>query len=383
MPVVPASVYVPLPRARATSCELRRMAECTRCIGLVFDLCRTRRDRNRRPPTGDFRPVEQTNQTPRPAQAKGHGFNRWHCACLVVAALAIGLTLYIILDTQTKTKVPPDDAATAAPFPLVRPLMRTHAPPWLTRALAAEPGAELDTSLFPLSVLVDAGPANMFDILAEVDWTTHQPQLACMADANATSYIAVRAWNETNQTFPVSCNGTWEDVVASVGRDATANVYYLYTRSNASTVSVRATTNSTGSVLSIDMRYATRPANATEPRVAVHAHLDIPRARFELTTAGMHIGFCGYQLRYASGTTRITSSSDEVTICTPSVVACYNATTGTCTTATDDAYELVPLGRAFMHELNDTVYWADSRYPAYPTVTFLEALPDDTEFGPV
>jgi len=300
-------------------------------------------------------------------------------AIIVVAGIAVGVGVGLYLKNKVKG---------GGTVPYVTPPVKAACPPSLKgtgsmgfEAQALDPSIIVDRFFNPTG-----GPTNLFDLLASVDsrvqgindrWSQFS---GCIGNT-PTSYSLGTAF-ASSPTFYAQCAETWSggsgfDQFAQVG-DTT----YLYVRGGDTIVAAQIVGNGTfGNVHSVRLWYSVGvqpPRNGSHGVVMVYAEPGTPV--FEMSVAGVGIGFCGAQLKSDGTVMNVTGSADGPG-CAPTDSACTSAnditTTATCN-ANVDSFSLPALGRKMYST------FAASAYPggALNTVTLTTTGNDDCFFGP-
>jgi hypothetical protein len=333
-----------------------------------------------------------TKQTP---------YRKAACACCVLILVAAGLVYHFVFLSSSLSSFE---------VPFLTPPIKSSCPNALTSDLFLRRRrlAEFNTDNIKERFFnADGGPTNLFDIIADVDnrlqeLNDRMPSFeACMQD-DPTPY----SFNVSGEslTFYAQCSDTLTDGMGSSSGVADSssfmqwafynNTWYLYERVGATIVAsqLRVDTSATNpsapdddssSVQNIHVWYSVGIMSRTGSHAVAHVYSNPAADVFEMTAAGVGIGYCGVQFRSSEGLFKATGSADGVGyVCEATDSACTLADnfdeTGVCGSMSN--FSLPKLGRQAYADGT----WEASLYPGGTenTVTLSNSGVDDAFFGP-
>jgi len=224
------------------------------------------------------------------------------------------------------------------------------------------------------------GPTNLFDILRNVDERIQGindrfDQFSdCMANTPTPYSLNTASW-AASPTFYVQCAEWWS---GNTGFDQWGQVdhtTYLYVRGGDGIVAAQVVGNGTfGNIDSITIWYSVGVINRNGSHAVAMVYAEPANSIFEMSVAGVNVGWCGVQMKSDGVALNVTGSSDG---CAPVDSACTEATSLSTLTTCGPALNTFSLA------------YADLSYPAstYPggglnTVVLAKTGVDDTFFGP-
>jgi hypothetical protein len=254
----------------------------------------------------------------------------------------------------------------------------------------------------------DGGPTNLFDILASVDDRLQELNSRmssfeeCMQDVPVSYSFNVSG---ESLTFYAQCSDVLnEGTGSSTGAAESSsfmqwafynNTWYLYERVGQAIVASQlrvdtsapnptAPDDDDGSgVQNIHVWYSVGITSRTGSHAVAHVYSNPAAEVFEMTAAGVGIGYCGVQFRSSEGLFKATGSADVVGYtCEATDSACKEADNFDVTSACGSMsnFSLPKLGRQAYADGT----WEASLYPGVSenTVTLANSGVDDAFFGP-
>jgi hypothetical protein len=274
-----------------------------------------------------------------------------------------------------------------ADLPLITPPVRAATPAGFggmaTRARTAPLAAMLSASDIH-DRFFSPGPTEVFQILQSVDDRIDEANSATGAHAcldQAPVPYTLHVFGQ-DVAFQAQCYRTFDAGFMQFGSDADG-ITYLYETGGAARLAARISGDT------VDVWYGVGYTNATcgngsfdgcsygvtqiEAQPASHA--------FEMTVAGIGVGYCGVQLRsdgtviYGEGSTDMGATCDDV------ATLCANASDLSAATACDavSTFALPPLGR---QAGSGSHVFGASLYPATPNIVLDGTATDSLGFGP-
>ncbi len=301
---------------------------------------------------------------------------------LVVAVIIVGsLILTGIIDI--KALLGQTQVVAAAPIPLIKPPVKAACPLALKNGLTLRRRLSLNQQEIKNRFFnANGGPTNLFDIIAKVDSRIQEinKRIDLFADCSvkaATSY-SLTTWG-SSQTFYAQCADKFENGLFFQW-GTVANTTYLYDNGGEVRLAATIKRDSTGNVESTHIWYSVGLINRGGSH-GIAEVLAIPNLQvFEMTVAGVGLGFCGVQMKSDANKLYVTGSAHTVGY------ACA-ATDNICTLASDlstistgcsSTFSLPAVG---VKAYTDST-WQASFYPSIPNVFLASSGPDDTNFGP-
>jgi len=299
----------------------------------------------------------------------------------VGVAVGVGVGLYL------KNK---HDNSGSNAIPFVTPPVKAACPRSLGGGVMGS-GAEFHSQTLDPQQIVDrffnpsGGPTNLFDILQSVDQRIQSindrfSQFSSCMSNTPTAYTLSTAW-ATSPSFYAQCSEIWG---AGSGFDQWGQVgstTYLYVRGGDGIVAAKLVGNGTfGNIESVTIWFSVGIVNRNGSHCVAMVFAQPSLSIFEMSVAGVGVGYCGVQLKSDGVTLNVTGSSDGPA-CAPVDSSCTLAnsitTPATCS-ASVDSFSLPALGR------QSYATFAASTYPggSLNTVVLANTGNDDTFFGP-
>jgi len=324
------------------------------------------------------------------------------CVCCVSTIVAAGLLYYFFYLSSSLSSFA---------VPLLTPPIKSSCPSALTSDLSVRRRrlTELNTDNIKERFFnPDGGPTNLFDILANVDDRLQElnDRMSsfedCMQDDPAPYSFNVAG---ESLTFYAQCSDVLNDGTGSSTGVADSssfmqwafhnNTWYLYERVGQAIVASQLRVDTSASnptapddddgtgVKNIHVWYSVGITSRTGSHAVAHVFSDPTAEVFEMTAAGVGIGFCGVQFRSSEGLFKATGSADVVGYtCEATDSACKEAgdfdVTSSCGSMSN--FSLPTLGRQAYSDGT----WEASLYPGGTenTVTLASSGADDAFFGP-
>jgi hypothetical protein len=242
------------------------------------------------------------------------------------------------------------------------------------------------------------GPTNMWDLLAEVDsriaeMNMRVKQFPCLGGGTLVPYN-LTLWHGRNETLHAQCSDRYNDPNGTAIPDAFGlfslhnHTFELFMGFGETMLAARVTLQSNNltseNVTRVELWYSVGLSNVNGSHAVVQIVAQPQERVFEMTAAGVGIGFCGVHL-YASNNTLLVHGSGDTPACQcgeVTTVCCDGAdiaTTVPCGAWPD--FQLPPLGRSVVDA--SLCVFNQSLYPAEgPYVQLSTLIRDEAYFGP-
>jgi len=303
---------------------------------------------------------------------------------VVGVAVGVGVGLYL------KNKSDGGGGGGSIHIPYVTPPVAAACPSALKgglSGLSAQPGFR--TQALSTQEIIDrffnplGGPTNVFDILLGVDGRIQgindriSQFAACMSNT-PTAYSLNTTW-AASPTFYAQCSETWQVNSGFDQGGQVGSTTYLYVRGGDAIVAAELVGNGTfGNIDTVTVWYSVGIVNRNGSHAVVMVYAQPAASIFEMSVAGVGVGYCGAQLKSDGVAMNVTGSSDG---CQPVDSVCTSAaslsTLATCSAAVN-TFSLPALGRKAYASNPASMYPGGS----LNTVTLANSGPDDTFFGP-
>jgi len=303
---------------------------------------------------------------------------------LVVVGIGVGVGVGLYLKNK-------NSGNGSGNIPYVTPPVATACPSGLKGGLAGQ-GTPFQTQTLDPQQIIDrffnpaGGPTNLFRILSDVDQRIQSindrfDQFSGFMSNSPVSYSLNTASWAASPTFYAQCSVVWGvgsgfDQWGQVGATT-----YLYVRGGDSIVAAQLVGNGTfGNIQSVSIWYSVGVINRNGSHSVAMVYAVPSELIFEMSVAGVNVGFCGAQMKSDGVVLNVTGSADGpgcAAVDSSCTQAASLATPTTCNSAVDTFY-LPALGRQAYAS------FAASAYPGgvLNTVTLANSGPDDTFFGP-
>jgi len=306
---------------------------------------------------------------------------------LVVVGVAVGVGVGLYLKNKN------DGGDGAVHIPYVTPPVAAACPSGLKgglSGLSAQPGFR--TQSLNTQEIIDrffnptGGPTNLFDILLGVDARLQGindrfSQFADCMSTTPTAYSLNTAW-AASPTFYVQCSDVWGgggsgfDQFGQVG-----STTYLYVRGGDTIVAAKLVGNGTfGNIDTVTVWYSVGIVNRGGSHAVVMVYAQPASSIFEMSVAGVNVGYCGAQLKSDGVSMNVTGSADGCQLVDSACTSATSLSTPSTCNAAVNTFSLPALGRKAYVDLSNPA----SMYPggSLNTVTLANTGLDDTFFGP-
>jgi len=231
------------------------------------------------------------------------------------------------------------------------------------------------------------GPTNLFDILQAVDdriesinsrWSQFS---GCMS--NTPTAYSLDTTFASSPTFYAQCSETWSSGNGFDQWSQVGDTTYLYVRGGDGIVAAQVVGNGTfGNVKQVTVWFSVGIINRNGSHAVAMVYAEPSTPIFEMSVAGVNVGFCGVQMKSDGNVLNVTGSEDY-TSCAPTDTSCTLAsslTTAATCNAFVDSFSLPAMGR----EAYVVGIYGASGYPggSKNTVVLANTGTDATFFGP-